>query len=98
MILGFLNGDRGKSMTEREIINFIIKELERKLRAAERNLRTYQDRMKDPTISKESRIIAESKVKTYRSEILLNTEKLLALFKVGKIVEEATECELAILN
>lgn len=85
-------------MTEREVIDFTIKDLEREARKFHRDLRTYESRLKDISISNESRVIAEAKVKFFRNEILMNTERLLALFKVGKIVEEATECELAILN
>lgn len=85
-------------MTEREVIDFTIKDLEREARKFHRDLRVYESRLKDSSISNESRVIAEAKVKYFRNEILINTERLLALFKVGKIVEEATECELAILN
>lgn len=86
-------------MTEAQAVRWIIDDLEGKIKIATTQLEVYEKRISDPTLSNESRNIATQKVLMFRAQIIKNTEKLLAFFKVARRIEEATDsCELMILN
>jgi hypothetical protein len=86
-------------MTEAQAIRWIIDDLESKINIAQTQLEIYEKRKADPSLSKESHYIATQKVLMFRAQLIKNTEKLLAFFKIARRIEEATgECELITLN
>jgi rubrerythrin len=86
-----------KVMSEREALEWAIKEVQSKIKVAEQTLKVYEERL-ESSPNRDSQVMAEMKARFLRAQILNDTEKLLAFYKVIRVLEGATECELAILN